>query len=555
MNVLIAETSRAESGLLEGAARAYQWVANRQMLACSVVFLLTIGIRVALLPWMHIPKPAVHDEFSYLLASDTYASGRLTNPPHPLWQHFETFHVIQQPTYASKYPPLPGLVLAFGQKLFGQPWVGVLISAALMCAAMGWMLQGWTSPNTALLGALLIMLRLGIFDYWANSYFGGAIPAIGGALVFGAIARIALRGQFNHGATLGAGLGILLMSRPYDFLVLGLISAAVLAWPIRRKSLRTALLTAAVLAVAGAAMAYNNYRVTGSALTLPYLLHEQQYTVTSIFLWSKTHVEPVYHHALMRKYWAEWFVNAVKAAQSDPVGSFFAKLSDLYNFFFGFWPLFIPLLIWPYKLKTTEERLTAILLGASLIALVAPLAGTMPHYVASIACLLYLRFLQTLTRLWAWKPAGQILVTAAVALFMIHFATQVLDLRTGELVPRLALARDAVIQTLQKEPGQKLVLVRYSPQHPIHEEWVTNLAGIDAQPIVWAREMGPAQDRPLLQYFQTRSVWLLEPDQSPPKLTPYQSGWSDGPTGQRPTPTSACCWYSSMLKLAGFTHQ
>jgi hypothetical protein len=495
------------------------WIENYQIPACAVVFLLTIAIRVALLPWMHIPQPAVHDEFSYLLASDTYASGRLTNPPHPFWEHFETFHVIQQPTYASKYPPLPGLVLAFGQKFFGQPWVGVLISTALMCAAFCWMLQGWTSPSLALLGALLVMLRLGIFDYWMNSYYGGAVPAIGGALVFGAIARITFRREFKHGATLGAGLAILLTSRPYDFVVLGLISAAVLVW---RKNLRPALLTAAVLSIAVAAMAYNNYRVTGSALTLPYQLHDQQYAVTSVFLWSKAHAEPVYHHAVMRKFWAEWFVNKSKAAQNDFLGSFFARLSDLYNFFFGFWPLFIPLLIWPYRLKTPKERLTAILLGASLIAIVAPLAGTMPHYVACIACLLYLRFLQTLTRLWTWKPAGIILAMAVVALFLFHLATQVLDLRTGEEVPRLAIARDAVIRTLQKDPGPKLVLVRYSPDHLIHEEWVSNLADIDAQPIVWAREMGPDQDRPLIQYFENRQAWLLEPDQSPPNLTPYR---------------------------------
>jgi hypothetical protein len=500
---------------------AVLWLANRPPLACTAIFLLTISIRITLLPWMHVPQPAVHDEFSYLLASDTYASGRLANPPHPFWQHFETFHVIQQPTYASKYPPLPGLVLAFGQKFFGQPWVGVLLSTGLMCAAICWMLEGWTSPPIALLGALLIMLRLGIFDYWMNSYYGGAIPAIGGALVFGAIARIALRGQANHGWTLGAGLAILLTTRPYDFLVLGLISSAVLLWRTQRKGLRAALSATALIAIAGAAMAYNNYRVTGSALTLPYQLHDQQYSVTSLFIWSKAHAEPIYHHAVMRKFWAEWFVNAVKAAQADPVGSFFARLSDLYNFFFGFWPLFIPLLIWPYRLKTPEERLTAILLGASLIALVAPLAGTMPHYVACIACLLYLRFLQTLTRLWAWKPAGQILAMAVAALFLFHFATQVLALRTGEEVPRLALEKDAVIRTLQKDPGPKLVLVRYSPDHLIHEEWVTNLANIDAQPIVWAREMGPDQDRPLIQYFHNRSVWLFQPDQSPANLTPY----------------------------------
>jgi hypothetical protein len=498
-------------------------LANRPQLACAFVFLLTIALRLALLPWMHIPQPAVHDEFSYLLASDTYASGRLANPPHPFWLHFETFHVIQQPTYASKYPPLPGLMLAFGQKFFGQPWIGVLLSVALMCAAICWMLQGWTSPGAALLGALLIMLRLGIFDYWMNSYYGGAIPAIGGALVFGAIARIALRGQANHGWTLGFGLAILVTSRPFDFLVLGLISAAVLFWWTRANfSFRPFFEAATVLAIAGAGMAYDNYRVTGNALLLPYQLHDQQYAVTSVFMWAKTHAEPIYHHAVMREFWAEWFVGKVQAAQADPLGSFFARLSDLYRFYFGFWPLFIPLLIWPYRLKTREERLTAILLGASSIALVAPLVGTMPHYVACITGLLYLRFLQTLTRLWTWKPAGIVISMAVVALFLFHFANQVLDLRSGEEVPRLALARDAVIQTLQKDPAPKLVLVRYSPDHLIHEEWVENLANIDAQPIVWAREMGTAEDRPLVQYFKNRQTWLLEPDQSPVRLTSYR---------------------------------
>jgi hypothetical protein len=86
-----------------------------------------------------------------------------------------------------------------------------------------------------------------------------------------------------------------------------------------------------------------------------------------------------------------------------------------------------------------------------------------------------------------------------------------------------AAARKNVIQELEKQPGRQLVLVRYTTEHNPHQEWVYNRADIDASAIVWAREMGEQQDRPFVKYFQDRRLWLLEPDRSPPKLSPYTS--------------------------------
>src|SRR5712692_1926204 len=100
--------------------RGLSRLASRKLLTILLVGLISLAGRALLLPVLPIPKPAIQDEFSYLLASDTFASGRLANPTHPFAKHFETLQVLSHPTYASKYPPISGLMMAVGQKLTGE---------------------------------------------------------------------------------------------------------------------------------------------------------------------------------------------------------------------------------------------------------------------------------------------------------------------------------------------------------------------------------------------------------------------------------------------------
>jgi len=532
--MVVSSTANAP-GPLARLLQGYQWLAKREILACAAILVLTLGLRAALLPWFPVPQPVIHDEFSYLLGGDTYAHGRLTNSTHPFWQHFETFPVLQQPTYMSKYQPLPGIWLALGEKLFGEPWIGVYLSTGLMCAATCWMLQGWIAPEMALLGALLSVLRIGVLSYWMNSYLAGSIPALGGALAFGAVARILWRRQFIHSITWTLGLAVVVLSRPYDAVVLGASTAAMLAWflfksrtPLRTVSLRVALPALLLLTVCGAGVAYNDYRVTGHALTLPYQANERQYAMVSAFAMIPPGPEPEYRHAALREYWAHWQVAVWNDARHNPAAITLIKLYTVVDFFFPFGVWLAPILLWPYRPGTPMERATLFLL-AVLILMITPLIAAQPHYVAIFAGVLYLRFTQGLTRLWSWRyrdmPVGRGMAIALVGLLVGDGLglTSSRDLFSQGFTLRalqLGAARHALVQDLENQPGRHLILVRYAPKHDPFNEWVFNDADIDAGKIVWAREMSPEQDRPFLDYFRNRRVWLLEPDRSPTQLSP-----------------------------------
>ena len=169
-------------------AHAITGLAREKRLCVFLVGTGAFTLRLLILPFSPIPKPFSLGDFSYLLAADTFSSGRLTNPPHPMWTHFESFHITVSPTYMSMYFPAQGMALAAGKVVTGDPWFGVLVSTALMCAALCWMLQAWLPPKWALLGGLIAILRIGLFSYWIDTYVGGSVAATGGALITSLVA-------------------------------------------------------------------------------------------------------------------------------------------------------------------------------------------------------------------------------------------------------------------------------------------------------------------------------------------------------------------------------
>ena len=306
-------------------------LARRRGLAVVTVGVTALALRAALLPNEPIPRPALNDEFSYLLMADTFAHGRLTNPTHPMSEHFETFHVNQKPTYGSMYYPAQGLILALGQKLLGDPYWGVWLSSGLMCAAFCWALQGWVPASWALLGGVLAIIRLGTFSYWANSYWGGAVAALGGALVLGAFPRIRRWHRIRDALVLAVGLAILGNSRPYESLffsapILIALTPSLFKRKTSRQMIRRVLLPlSAILLITISAMGFYFWRCTGSPLRTPYVVSARTYEVAPFFPWQSLRPVPQYRNATLKEFYTGWNIQEYERARNAPIATAIAS--------------------------------------------------------------------------------------------------------------------------------------------------------------------------------------------------------------------------------------
>lgn len=529
-------------------------LARRRWLAVLVVGLLALGLRVAALPILPVPEPDFHDEFSYLLAGETFAQGRLSNPPHPMWIHFESFHIIVQPVYMSMYPPMQGLILAAGKLATGVPWAGVALSIAVMCAATCWMLQGWLPPGWALLGGLLAVARFAFFGYWVNGYWGGAAAATGGALVLGALPRLIRRPRLGLSLVMALGLAILANSRPYEGLVFSLPVAALLfAWmfgkkrpSIRVSVSRVVLPIALVLAIVGGTMGYYFWRITGNPFHMPYQVDRETYAMAPVFLWQSASPEPAYHHEVMRDFYTNFELAWYQDTRSLG-GLLEIKLAGMilfWGFYFG--PILsLPFVLLPRVLKDRRVRRLVWVFGVVIAGLALEVFFN-PHYAAPLLAVNLALLLQAMRHLRHWKwygiPSGRFLVRAVPAICVVSLTVRLLAIGLGlpsakagpwwarmPASPR-GLERARARAQLQATEGKHLVLVRYSSYErfvgggahdPLAVEWVYNEADIDRAKVVWARDMTPAENEEILAYYKDRRVWLVEPDKKPASLIPY----------------------------------
>jgi hypothetical protein len=468
-----------------------------------------------------------------------------------MWTHFESIHITMQPTYMSMYFPGPGLVMAVGKVLFGQPWYAILIFSALMCAAICWMLQAWLPPSWALLGGVLAILRLALFSYWTNTYTGGAwLSAFAGALVLGALPRLLKTARFRYGLLIAIGIGMLGLTRPYEGMLLSIpVAVAFGHWMFLGKNrpstavlLRRSVAPLALIAATVAWLGYYDYRAFGSPFTLPYTVARNTYGVAPYYVWQPARPIPCYRHEEMRRFYIDNEMGVGGYQKLHSLSGFIpytlGKFALALMFFAG--TALLPPLILGWRLFF-DRRLRFLVRCLSLwVAGMAIGVFLVPHYLAPFTAAFYALGLQSMRHLRAWKPSGlptglalaRLLVTICIAMAGLRIFAEPLHLSPPQWPGGLWIfswygpgvfggERAQIENRLQELPGPHLAIVRYSQTHQPLEEWVYNGADIDGSKVIWAREMDAASNLELTHYYRNRKVWLVQPDSPSLTLSPY----------------------------------
>jgi hypothetical protein len=513
--------------------------AQRRGRACVAVFLMSFLGRIALLPIEPFRTPNIHDEFSYLLASDTFAHGRLTNPTPPLWRHFEAFYVLMQPTFTSKYGAAQPLFMAFGQRFLGTPRAGILLSMALAAASLCWMLQAYLPPDWALLGGLLAVVRISWFSYFGNSYWGGSVAILGGCLLFGAAARLGRARRAGDGLLLALGLLLLANARPFEGVLVSLPICLYTVWVLFRKRAQARIwLPGMVLLLVGAACTgYYFHRVTGD-FTFPWVVYWRQWSICPPFLFGKPNYSVHYQFRDQLLYNRDYEMAPYVSSRTE--GNFVVGLAvkGIYQWLFFVFPaLTLALIGLIPTLRGSKYRVLSYTL-----AFVCPgfLAETwlQAHYVAVATGILYLILLNGLRWMWVhgrhrvlWLKLLRGTLAAVIVMFLVRLMVVPEDTfppnwasQTGDIPGYQDIQR-----MMEAKKGKQLVIVRYRPDHFWGYSWINNGYDIPTQHVIWARDMEPEESNlPLLCAFKDRQIWLLIPPERgfippPDRTAPVQS--------------------------------
>lgn len=547
---------------------SFRRIALERTRACLIVFLLSFFGRIALLPIEPFPPPRVQDEFSYLLASETFAHGRLTNPTPPQWHHFEAFHVLLQPTYMSKYGAAPSLFMAFGERFFGTPRVGVMLSMALAAASLCWMLQAYLPAEWALLGGLLAVVRISWFSYFGNGYWGGSVAMLGGCLLLGAAARLVRIPKARDGLLMALGLILLANSRPFEGGLLSLPICLYTLWTLlaKRTNGRVLLPGLALFLVGALCTGYYCHRVTGR-LTFPWVAHWHQWGMCPPFLFGQPNYSVHYQfpEQLIYNRDGDMFAYTSVKTTSDVFAELIAKA--IYQWLFFIFPaLTLPLIGLISTLRAKKSRLVIYTLGFACLGYASE-TWLQAHYFAVASGIVYLILLNGLRWMRVSGRSNVIwlkLMRGTLASIIIMVAVRLIVVPTAGLptwgtwmnLTGQTPAWQDIHQLVESMPGKQLVIVRYRADHLWVNDWIYNGYNIPTQHVIWARDSEPGESNlSLLCEFKDRQVWLLVPPEKgfmppPDRTAPWSRSAAKQFLQRYPVPQVSACDAGQRLALS-----
>jgi len=509
----------------------FPWFAwpRRPLLAAMLIAFGAIALRLALIPIQPVPIPIVSDEFSHLLLTDTLLHGRVANPTHHFWQHFESLHIIQQPHYVSNYFPGHAAILAAARAALGHPWAGILAECLGFLLVLYWALRGWMPARWAMFGVLLAALRFAVASYWIDAYHGGFLPALGGALAFGAFARLRHYATFSQSSVFGLGLAILAMTRPFEGALFAIPMLAALVWQYRSQFGSLAVIATPVAAISGCAIVLLGMyfaRVTGSPLVTTYQISQKTYGWPMGLAWTPPPKIEHRHIELQRYYEYELGEREKVDGPIDFIEYLTFRVQEYWRFFLG--PvLTVPLIMLP--LVWRRRRVLFLALSGALVAILLEGASS-PHYLAPataviiaipVECIRHLRASRTLDIGWLPAVMALVLVLRIGAQAAGLPYTQALNFQSWCCRVEGNLNKSRIAEELSKAPGKHLVFVKSKTDPNNLLQWIYNDADIDASSIVWARDLGRERDAQLSGYFHDRDVWIVDPNVEPATCRRY----------------------------------
>ncbi len=498
-----------------------------------LIIILYVPAYIILTQITGIHQPDTHDEFCNLLAADTFLHGRLTNPTHSFWKHFEFFYVIQNPTYASKFPPLQGAVLALGMLITTLPIAGVFLAGIMACLGIYWMLRAHLSPYWSLYGGLIWMVHPTAV-VWSSSYWGANLTVLGGTLSLGAFFRLLddekKNGNLIYSSLWGIGIAILLNSRPYEGTALTGILLSIWCFEIiRRKTwskkiLETVLVLFLILAANLVWTAYYNYSITGNAAVLPYSLQHSQYYRTPLFLFQKLSEPKDNVPVFVEDQDEEWQQDLSKGYGSNSA-IILSTLGRLFSFIGWLTKSFILIFLFAVGMIVVLIRKEVNVRGNEILILVAfvsallmttftgdrfasPIIGIGILFITIGAKYLYKD--SNLQKMFILVIPISIWCGTALSLASVELKKSEDTFSIQNIEEKGFKNRSEIEEYLNLLKGKHLVLVeKQNLALPDPRLWVYNSAEIDESNIVWAHKLTDGENGALIDYFKDRNVWLL----------------------------------------------